>query len=700
MENYEQSPMPMDPAMMGAQIPTDMDGKIISRNIDMPDESRANLVADWLSKIEEAKAFWHPQFTRMREDMDFVAGKQWENSHANDNRYVANIVQRHIQQRVASLYAKNPTVVARRRTTLDFAIWDGGIGMLQAAQAEAEIALAAGTSPSPQTMEFLADFQAGVQRRQFMDKLAKTMEIVFKYSLEQQIPDFKLQMKQLVRRACICGVGYVKIGFERIMERRPEDVDKIRDITEKLATLKRIAADIHDNETNDTAKEVEQLRIMLVELQNQELKIVREGMVFDFPCATSIIPDPKCRQLKDFVGASWVAQEFVLSNDEIKEIYGKDVSVGRRLIRKALGMTMPSYSKNEDIAVYEIYSKKDNLKYIVAEGYPDFLQEPTTPYPSLERFWPFFTLSFNDIESDKDIYPVSDSRLLQPMQREYNRARQGLREQRHANRPKYIVPKGMLDDEDRAKLQAHPANAVLELNAVTPGTNVGQIIQPMPLAGFDPMMYDTSMIFDDILKVVGSQEANMGGTSNGTTATEVSVAEGSRMSSIQSNIDDLDDMLSSMAISAGQVMLKYYNEETVKKIAGPGAVWPLFDMQTISEEIFLQIEAGSSGRPNKAQEISNFERIAPLIMQIPGISPEWLAKQAITRLDDKMDISDAFVAGIPSVVAMNAQSKPTAGGDSESNPDEQGDEGSNKTERPQEQSSSAPDAKAPETTET
>jgi hypothetical protein len=208
------------------------------------------------------------------------------------------------------------------------------------------------------------------------------------------------------------------------------------------------------------------------------------------------------------------------------------------------------------------------------------------------------------------------------------------------------------------------------------------------------------MIFDDILKVVGSQEANMGGTSNGTTATEVSVAEGSRVSSIQSNIDDLDDMLSSMAISAGQVMLKYYNEETVKKIAGPGAVWPLFDMQTISEEIFMQIEAGSSGRPNKAQEISNFERIAPLIMQIPGISPEWLAKQAITRLDDKMDITDAFVAGIPSVVAMNAQSKPTAGGDAESNPDEQGDEGDNKSERPQEQSSSAPDAKTPETTET
>lgn len=703
MENSELMPQQMQQQPQPSMIPTDAQGKIISRSIDIPDDARASLVSDWQSKVEEAKAFWQPQFSRMREDMDFVAGKQWENTHHNDTRYVANIIQRHIQQRVASLYAKNPTVVARRRKTLDFAVWDGGMGMLQAAQAEAQMALQAGTLPSPQTMEFLADMQQGTQRRQFMDKMAKTMEIVFKYALEQQAPDFKLQMKQLIRRVCATGVGYVKIGFERIMERRPEDNAKIRDITEKLATLKRIASDIHDHEVREGDKEMEQLRLMMVALQDQSLKIVREGLVFDFPSSTSIIPDPKCIQLKDFVGANWVAQEFIMSNDDIKEIYGKDVSVGRKAIRKALGMSMPSFIKSEDIVVYEIYCKKDNLKYVIAEGYPDFLVEPSEPYPCVERFWPFFTLSFNDIESDKDIYPISDSRLIQPMQKEYNRARQGLREQRHANRPKYIVPKGMLDDEDRAKLQAHPANAVLELNAVTPGTRVSDVIQPMALAGFDPMMYDTSMLFDDILKVVGSQEANMGGTGgSSTTATEVSVAEGSRMSSVQSSIDDLDDMLSNMANAAGQVMLKYYNEDTVKQIAGVGAVWPLMDMQSISQEMFLEIEAGSSGRPNKAQEIANFERIAPLLMQIPGISPEWLAKQAITRLDDRMDISDAIMAGVPSIIAMNASTPPPGqqGGDAEEDPEQQGSEGGNKTERPQEQSSSSPDAKRPQNVST
>lgn len=674
------------------------DGKIIPRDVEIPDVSRASLVADWLGKVEESKAHWNNVFERMKQDMDFVAGKQWENQGDNDGRYVANIVQRHIQQRVASLYAKNPQIVARRRKTLDFNIWDGSMGMLQAAQAEAQMAAQAGMMPSPQTIEFLNDFQAGVQRRQFLDKMAKTMEIVFKYALEQQQPNFKLQMKQLVRRVCITGVGYVKIGFERMLDRRPEDMNKIRDHTQQLLTAKRIAADLHDKQIGEDDKEMEQLKIMMNELKNMKVQIVREGLVFDFPCSTSIIPDKKCKQLKDFVGADWVAQEFKLSNDDIKEIYGKDVAIGKRTLRKTLGMSVPTYPQEEDIVVYEIYSKRDNLKYVVADGYPDFLEEPSEPYPSLERFWPFFTLSFNDIESETEVFPPSDTRLLMPMQREYNRARQGLREQRHANRPKYAVPKGMLDDEDRMKLQMHPANAVLELNSVTPGTKVMDLIQPIPLAGFDPMMYDTSMLFDDILKVVGSQEANIGGTSS-STATEVSVAEGSRMSSIQSNIDDLDDMLSAMARSAGQVMLRYYNEDTVKKIAGPGAVWPLMDLATIMEELFLEIQAGSSGRPNKAQEIANFERLAPILMQVPGISPEWFAKQAIMRLDDNMQIEDAIVSGIPSIVAMNAmKNEPAANGaDSEENPDQQGEEGGNKTERPND--GPAPDAPVEKTPE-
>ena len=52
---------------------------------------------------------------------------------------------------------------------------------------------------------------------------------------------------------------------------------------------------------------------------------MREGLTFDYPVSTAIIPDPKTMFLREFLGADWVAQEFVLSPNDVKEIYQVDV---------------------------------------------------------------------------------------------------------------------------------------------------------------------------------------------------------------------------------------------------------------------------------------------------------------------------------------------------------------------------------------
>ena len=108
-----------------------------------------------------------------------------------------------------------------------------------------------------------------------------------------------------------------------------------------------------------------------------------------------------------------------------------------------------------------------------------------------------------------------------------------------------------------------------------------------------------------------------------------------------------------MARSGSQILLQECSADTVKRIVGEGSVWPEMTRQQISDELWLQIEAGSTGRPNQAQEIANAERLFPLLMQLPGIKPEWLAKELIKRLDDKLDITTAFQSMLPSIIAMN-----------------------------------------------
>jgi hypothetical protein len=100
-------------------------------------------------------------------------------------------------------------------------------------------------------------------------------------------------------------------------------------------------------------------------------------------------------------------------------------------------------------------------------------------------------------------------------------------------------------------------------------------------------------------------------------------------------------------------MLHLMSVDEVKSIVGQGAVWPEMTREDIMNEVFLEIEAGSTGKPNRAADLANIERIMPFLLQIPGIDPLWLAKELLKRLDDKLDVTQAIVDSIPSIVSMN-----------------------------------------------
>ena len=146
-----------------------------------------------------------------------------------------------------------------------------------------------------------------------------------------------------------------------------------------------------------------------------------------------------------------------------------------------------------------------------------------------------------------------------------------------------------------------------------------------------------------------------------------------------------------MAQSAGQILLLNMSEDQVKKIVGPGAIWPQLTKGDVAQQMFLDIEAGSSGSPDQARELQNFERLAPILMQIPGIAPNFLAKEAISRMDDSIDLEDAIADGQPSVMAQNAvQPGASAGPPGSQPPGAQGPQGSANAPKPPAPQSSAP----------
>ena len=652
----------------------------IQRGEPQVDDARKALVSSILKEVAADKAHWKPSFDRMKADMAFVRTQlpKERAESPGDNADVAkvNVTQRHVNQRLASLYAKNPTFVAERRQRMDFAVWDGSRASLE----QASMSMQSGVM-DPATIELLADVQQAITRQRMLDNVGKTMQILLGYAIDEQQPPFKPQCKQTVRRAIVAGVGYGKLHFQRRLAKRPETEAKLADITSRLALVERLASDIEDDVGKDeTSKETEELRLAQEALQNEPGIVVREGLVIDFPRPRFIIPDRNCTQLAvGFPGARRVTEMFIMDLDEVKEVYAVDLGGGYTSYQPD-GMTRSAAGAEDvKVCIYETYDRRTGLKYVTCEGYVDFLVEPVPPpLYYIEPFFPFFPLTFNPIEDERDIYPDSDVRLIMPIQMEINRKREAVRQHRFANRPLNVSRKGVLTEEDAKSLAGHAAHDVIELEGLNEGEDVAKAFAPFPKPGIDPNLYETGTDLTDIQLVVGAQEANLGGTS-GDSATENSIAETSRLQSVDSCIDDVDDWFTALARAAGQVLLREMQIDTVKAVVGPGAVWPEFKGQEIAEEVYLKIQAGSSGRPNKAQDLANIERATPLLVQLPGVNPEWLAKLVLRTLDAHIDLEEAYTSGLPSITSANRQAQASTG-DPATDPNAQGGQGGDNQE--------------------
>lgn len=668
--------------------------------------ARLAQVKSILGRIKADYDHHEAAFKQMKDDMEMArrgADKNW----AKDS-YVANITGRLVKQKTAALYAKNPKAIARRRETLDFAVWDENPQTLMNAFQTAQTAMTAVPQVDPasgmampvdpmaqqaamQAQAIMQDFTQGMQRREQVKKIGKTLEILFAHAMREQKPlDFKMAMKRLVRRTCTTGVGYIELGFIRETGRPEGYESRLADIRTRLEHLRRLAEEVAEGQVAEDDPEIAELDASLASLMAEPEIVLREGLVFDYPDSTKVIPDRLCKSLVGFVGARHLTLEYLFSPEEVEEMFpGVDLKKGYTKwdgVADEAARNLPiveEESASDDgpkrpdmVRVFKHYDKPSGLVYYVAEGYKDFLREPAAPDVYVEEFWPVFALTFNDVESEEYLFPPSDVHLLKPMQEEYNRARQGMREHRRAARPRFFYARGTVDEADEERIaNAEPFTAT-PLN-LPPGQKVSDILEPLQIPGVDPNLYETGQLFSDVQLVVGVQEANLGSVAKAT-ATEAAIASNSMAASDQASVDDLDAFLTCIARASGVILLREMSEEQVKRIVGPGALWPQMTLADIAGELYLEVEAGSSGKPHQAVEIENWAKLAPTLTMIPNIDPIWLAKETVKRLDDRIDLNEAVVAGIPSIIAQNAMasappSMPT--GDPNTDPASQGAQG-------------------------
>ena len=204
---------PGGPASPGEAKPVDTQAKTTDPKEAADYQRKCKWIQDWQKKIVERKNECQAAFHAMAQDAKFARGLQWREQKSLDyDKYVCNLVLRNLSQGVALLYARNPECAAVRRDRLDFVLWDEKEESIQAARMAQQQSALSGQE-NPMADSFTNDYSEGQLWRDLIDRIGKTLEITTQYMFDSLKPGFKKQMKQLVRRAKTCGVGYVQEGL-------------------------------------------------------------------------------------------------------------------------------------------------------------------------------------------------------------------------------------------------------------------------------------------------------------------------------------------------------------------------------------------------------------------------------------------------------------------------------------------------------
>ena len=693
MNTFESEPM----GVMGrlkAAAGVVMTGKVPNPLAEPKDRSRARLVEEWNERCLEERKFWKPIFDRIAQEQEFAAGNQWPDDYncKTDEKepFVGDVMQQMLNRKTASLYAKNPTPEAKQVDMMWFDVWDGSQESLNGARAILEgaqpILQAAATAqamgqeippPPPQlemAKDIVEDYERGMAEKARNLRIARTASLLLAQQWRIQSPEFLASMKQLVTRVLTSRVGYIKVMYRRqgaeqdaepLTEQANLAVDKVRLLQQHLEAMTQPGFD-------PESPEAEEMRLLMQSMVQQSGKRKAEsgnsgddeGLVYDFLGATSVLVDRRCTCLREFVGARWIAHEIILPVEDAEKRFGlslrdvgavryTDAGVGRE--PEVSGQRAEVSGDDDDdrgnVCIWHIEDKETGLCYVVCDGVKEFLAEPYPNEPEVTRFWSIVPVVFNvqevdrnDPDKDVTIYPRSDVRLAMPMQKNINIAGEAMREHRVAARPWKVGVKSKFEDPDLRKLSgAHAAHECVMLNNLNPGEKITDFIQPGPTPEFRPELYDNGQDSQAMMLATGMQPANLGAQTGDEKATGQAIAEGSRISADQSNAHDLDTALSTVAQMSFEMLIQEMPAEAVKRRVGRGALWPELSAGDVRNEIYLQVEAGSSGRPNQALEINNFKLLGPMLQELltsSGKSLEPLIKDAVRRLNDKADVDD------------------------------------------------------------
>lgn len=604
------------------------------------------LAKQWQKRIDKAKQHWKAFYKRCEYNRNLVANYDWKADGPQ------NAVKKSVNQALAgiatllpSLYSKNPeiSVTPTRK---------GDIGSHR------------------------------------YDLFCETLETVINAHFKKA--KLKQRGKGVVRAALTCSYGVLKVVYQRDIDTDPVIHARLKDAQDNLARIDALLSAVQDDEQRSS---LEAERMELAEtIEGYQSGCEPEkldGLVIDRLLTEHVIIDPDTVDFDDIDSAAWMCQCIPMSREFVEQTYKVKIngaavySDERKIESKALGANPGDREQENDddrVMVFEIWDARAQRVYTMVDGCPFFIREPYTPIKVGNRWFPFFFLTFSQV--DGKVIAPSFVDLIEQLQEEHNDIRTREREHRDICKPGWITSASVeKKDIDQFAISGIGDIVVLKSDE---GEDIRAKFIPKQYPPIDASLYDTTHIRQDFEEVGGLQDAMRSTFVKAKTATEANIMQESLSSRTAAFRDSVEDFLQDIAQYTAAILLNELDETHVAEIMGehqqitdqmgmvvgvePAYAWPQLTNEKLARMVEVKIEAGSTGSPNKQVEQENWQKVLPQVLQLEqlvyqykmqGIDTnplEILLRETVRRFDDRLD-PESLIPDLTQFLQQQAQAQ-------------------------------------------
>lgn len=455
----------------------------------------------------------------------------------------------------------------------------------------------------------------------------------------------KKAARKAVRSSLSVGPGWLKVIMTHETRKDPEVRAKLNDLEDNMQRLvaKQKELQEDDLDADETTVAIEAEKLLRISLTANLEVAHRFGLAIDFVQADDMQVSIDVPDTTDYLDADWNGNEIYIRTDEVRARFPRLTATDlegvaeyfQRIDKRededgyntaemnttAHGRFHPSASGGADgdgiafARVIEIWDKRDMHVKTIIDGIGRWAVSPYPPPYATSRFYPYFNIAFFEVDGTR--HPQSLSDRLRKLQEEYASKRSNSRLAAERSVPGVIFDKQGISPEDMQKIEGAVSQEYVGISPVK-GDDIRKLFAEKPVGKADPSIYDTRPVLQDMERVSGVQEAQASAAgASRKSATEAKIEQSGFASRTGADRDGVEEMLQEMAEYTIELALQALPMEFVQRLAGPLAFWPVgMDPEDIITFVELEIEAGSTGKPDDENLRQSWSVLLPLITQI------------------------------------------------------------------------------------